>query len=275
MRKLLVGFILAFSIGIIALPVNSKEKCEFKDTVEAVEDLYNTSCAILNHDGSKGSGVVIIRNNNGYVLTDAHVIQSNKVFAEDGSIIFYNTKIVQKVYKDEEEVVFEDSAGILTYNSGIDFAILKLKNPPTNYKNTEFITSVPKQGTPIVHIGNYGKINNLPGEYVNDGHLISTIGTYSALNRTSRWGKMDFITLNYAVPGCSGGGVFNDEKKCVGLIVAQYTDQAFLINPIRKLKKWTDTNSLEWIFDKKAKVPTEEELKKIPTEVGEILRIDP
>jgi len=70
-----------------------------------------------------------------------------------------------------------------------------------------------------------------------------------------------------AFPGSSGGGVYlKSDARYVGMLVRGAGEGFNLIVPARRMKEYCEKHKIMWALDKKIKMPTEEELKKLPIE---------
>ena len=70
-----------------------------------------------------------------------------------------------------------------------------------------------------------------------------------------------------AFPGSSGGGVFlKSDASYVGMLVRGAGETFNLIVPVRRMQDWCEKNKIMWALDPKVKLPTDEELAKIPVE---------
>ena len=92
-----------------------------------------------------------------------------------------------------------------------------------------------------------------------------TSGIVSQVGRIH--GKVEFDqTTVTAFPGSSGGGVYLEDGRYVGMLVRGAGENFNLMVPVRRMKKWAEENNLLWALDPSAKSPTFKEIKKIPVE---------
>ena len=68
------------------------------------------------------------------------------------------------------------------------------------------------------------------------------------------------------MPGSSGGGVWTEDGKYMGMVVRGSGETFNLIVPIRRIRAWAKRVNVEFVFDPKIKAPTAEELKKTPVD---------
>ncbi len=139
-----------------------------------------------------GSGIII--SEEGYILTNYHVINS----AEKVSVIFNNNK--------------EISAKIINYDEALDLAVIKVTDNIKMPAVAELGNSKDLQvGDSVVAIGNpLGK--ELLGSV--------TTGVISAVNREIKVGnsKQTFLQTDAAInPGNSGGALVNSSGKVIGI----------------------------------------------------------
>jgi hypothetical protein len=69
-----------------------------------------------------------------------------------------------------------------------------------------------------------------------------------------------------AFPGSSGGGVYTKDGRLVGLVLRGAGETFNLIAPVRRIHDWSKRASIEWAVDDEVKMPSEDELKKLPVE---------
>lgn len=155
---------------------------------QSTPDMFGNS---KNQDGM-GSGIII--NDEGYILTNYHVIDG----ATQVSVILNNKK--------------EVSAKIINYDASLDLAIVKITENIKMPAVAELGTSKDMQvGDPVVAIGNpLGK--ELLGSV--------TSGIVSATNREIEVGseKQSLIQTDAAInPGNSGGALVNSAGQVIGI----------------------------------------------------------
>jgi hypothetical protein len=70
-----------------------------------------------------------------------------------------------------------------------------------------------------------------------------------------------------AFPGSSGGGVYlKSDARYVGMLVRGAGEGFNLIVPVRRMVDYCENHKIMWALDKKVKMPSEEELKKMSIE---------
>ena len=165
------------------------------DSVVEITISATATNIILGKYTTSGSGSGVIISNDGYILTNNHVVSS----AKDISIRLHDGT--------------EYTAKIVGTDSKTDIAILKVdaKNlkPVTIGDSDQLVV-----GDVAVVIGN--PLGELGGTVTN--------GIISALEReiTLDGSKMNLIQTNAAInPGNSGGGLFNGKGELVGIVIAK------------------------------------------------------
>ena len=78
-------------------------------------------------------------------------------------------------------------------------------------------------------------------------------------------GVFDQTTVT-AFPGSSGGGVYLEDGRYIGMLVRGAGEGFNLIVPVRRMRTWAKEANVEWAMDPTAKMPTPEELSKLPVE---------
>lgn len=153
--------------------------------------------------GSEGSGIII--SEDGYVITNAHVILNSK------------TALVLKVVTADNK---EYSAGVVGFDSRTDIAVLKLDNAsgltPAAFGNSDSL----QLGEDIIIVGNPGGI-----EFQNS----MTKGIVSALDRdASNKSLVKYIQTDAAInPGNSGGPAVNMYGQVVGIATSKIVDEKY------------------------------------------------
>jgi serine protease Do len=145
-------------------------------------------------DGEEGMGSGIIFNEDGYILTNYHVVDG----ASKITVIFNNKK--------------EVGAKVVNYNSDLDLAVIKVTENVKMPAVAEFGNSKDVQvGEPVVAIGNpLGK------------ELLGTVtaGVISAANRQIQVGNstQTLLQTDAAInPGNSGGALVNEFGQVIGI----------------------------------------------------------
>lgn len=194
----------------------------FKKVVDSVVGVKTEITDTTTGEQGTGEGTGIIASSDGYILTNAHVVnysRSNKV-----TVILHN----QKQY----------AAVVVGYDKTSDIAVLKINATglsPAEFGNADQL----EVGDSVVAIGNPGGMN-----------YASTLtgGLISALNRTIETHSdngMTYIQTDAAInPGNSGGPLLNMYGQVVGInsnkIVAEgYEGMGFSI-PVSKAKTIID-----------------------------------
>ena len=70
-----------------------------------------------------------------------------------------------------------------------------------------------------------------------------------------------------AFPGSSGGGVyFKSDARYIGMLVRGAGEGFNLIVPVRRMIDYCEKHKMMWALDPSVKMPTEDELMKMPVE---------
>ncbi|MGN0456054.1 MAG: trypsin-like peptidase domain-containing protein [Acutalibacteraceae bacterium] len=150
--------------------------------------------------GSQGTGIVI--SENGYIVTNSHVIGDSK------------TKYKVVVLIDGQEY----DAQVTGYDSRTDIAVLKIDK--TDLKPADFADSGEVSvGQEVVAIGNPGGIN-----FSNS----LTQGIVSALDRDVSHGNVSYIQTDAAInPGNSGGPLLNMSGQVIGITTVKIVNTSY------------------------------------------------
>ena len=95
--------------------------------------------------------------------------------------------------------------------------------------------------------------------------LFLTSGIISQVGRIH--GKVEFDqTTVTAFKGSSGGGVFLQDGRYVGMIVRGAGEGFNLMVPVRRMKRWAEKHEIMWALDPSIKMPTLDKIKNLPIE---------
>lgn len=164
----------------------------YTDKVTTVEDCK-----------SQGSGIIIT--DDGYVVTNAHVIGNSKT-----------AYLIQIVTSDGKAY----NAGVVGFDSRTDLALLKMNNAK-NLKAAVFGNSDEAQvGEDIIVVGNPGGL-----DYQNT----TTKGVISAVNRgISSSSLVKYIQTDAAInPGNSGGPLVNNYGQVIGIATSKIVSETY------------------------------------------------
>jgi S1-C subfamily serine protease len=257
--------------------IGKMAEAKMKAAQRVAQHLQDISVTIVakNRLGSgEGSGVIKTRRTSdgdtvNFVWTAAHVVEhlrktrtvidsksgTPKVVVEfdDALIVKANVENGRKVGK------IEFDAEVIRYNAEEDLALLRVRKKnlvkcsvQVYYKDKE----IPPISTELLHVG------SLLGQL---GSNSMTKGIMSQHGRLIDRKVFDQTTVT-AFPGSSGGGVYLTDGRLVGLVLRGAGETFNLIVPSRRMKDWAKKAQVEWAFDDKVAMPTEEELQKLPVE---------
>lgn len=160
---------------------------------------YNPSAGLISSATGQGSGIIM--SEDGYVVTNAHVIgNSNK----------YNVSVVTSDHK-------EHTAKVVGYDTRTDLAVLKIEASgltAAEFGNSDQLAV----GATVLAIGNPGGL-----EFSNS----LTRGIVSALNRTVKASNstVKYIQTDAAInPGNSGGALVNVYGQVIGINTAKLSE---------------------------------------------------
>ena len=249
-----------------------------KSTADHLQDVSVTIRSEGQWSAGEGSGVIFSRkdkagNTVNFVWTAAHVIDNlrteRKVIVNGAPrtvVSFKDAKIIKVLRQDGRAVGrLELNAEVLKYSDsedGHDLALLRIRklNFVTDTVTFWLDKKIPKLGTDLWHVGSLlgqmGANSMTDGIYSQTGRLLPNLNKH----------VFDQTTVA-AFPGSSGGGVFLKSNSCyVGMLVRGAGETFNLIVPVRRMTQWAEKNKIAWALDPKVKMPTEEELDKIPVE---------
>lgn len=268
MKKYLVIYIALVLSSIAALTSFAEDNKEAVNKVSVSQHLQDISVTIR-ADRSEGSGVITNVNGVNYVWTAGHVVESLRhTHAElvEGSpktvVEFNDAEIVKELVEDGRTVgQMRFFAEVIRYSNatfGDDLALLKVRKKDLAPSKVKFYLDkeIPSIGTELYHVG------SLLGQM---GANSMTRGIMSQHGRLIAGIVYDQTTCA-AFPGSSGGGIFLNDGRYIGMIVRGAGETFNLCVPIRRMHQYAKKVGVEFIIDPSVKVPTNDELRKFPVE---------
>jgi hypothetical protein len=186
-------------------------------------------------------------------------------------IEFKDAQVVKELVEDGRKVgELKMDAKVILYSDatdGEDLALLMVRKKGFVDQNTEFFLASKniEIGEPLLHVG------SLLGQA---GANSMTAGIMSQVGRVLNIGSGDGTVFDQttvtAFPGSSGGGVFMNDGKYVGMLVRGSGETFNLIVPVRRMTKWAKKRNIEWAIDTTKPVPAIGDIKKIEPEDAEL-----
>ena len=241
------------------------------DNQQNVPDYLQEISITIRAGNSEGSGVAFTRDGVTYVWTAAHVIdglRSTRMVVDPKTgtprtiVEFKDAKIVRTLRESGRTVGrTEIDAEVIRYSDadhGEDLALLRVRKKDFIKVSGKLYLdeNIPSLGTRLLHVG------SLLGQ---QGSNSMTTGIMSQHGRLIGKTVYDQTTVN-AFPGSSGGGVYLEDGRYVGMLVRGAGESFNLIVPARRMLDWAKRAGVLWTLDPKVKVPSAEELKKLPIE---------
>ena len=274
MNRIYATFVL-LAVAMMALPVNAfgDKKGKEKDIAAHLQDISVTIVSKGQYGGGEGSGVIKTRKMpdgtvTNFVWTAAHVIdnlrKTRKVIdSKTGTskvVVEFDDAVIVKGLKEKGRNVgkLEMLAEVVRFSEEQDLALLRLRKSNFVDASVEFYLDeqILPIGTNLFHVG------SLLGQM---GSNSMTTGIMSQHGRLIDKKVFDQTTVA-AFPGSSGGGVYTTDGKMMGMLVRGAGETFNLIVPVRRMQEWAKHAEIEWALDDSVKMPTEEELKKLPVE---------
>jgi len=268
--------LLALTLLCATLSAESKEKT----TAEYLQDVSVTIRAEGKLSAGEGSGVIFTRKDSegnlvNYVWTAAHVVDNLRstrkvvVGGTQKTLVEFKDPLVVKEIRQNGRTVgrLQMDAEVLKYSdatTGHDLALLRIRKYDFVSGSVTFYLDekIPELGTGLLHVGSLlgqmGANSMTDGIYSQHGRILKSLNKYI----------FDQTTVT-AFPGSSGGGVFLKEAgkpRYVGMLVRGAGEGFNLIVPARRMKDYCEKHELMWALDPKVKMPSEEDLKKMPIE---------
>lgn len=278
-KLFLVVAITAFSVNI---SIGAPSAKQVREVADHLQDVSVTIKAKARYSSSEGSGAMIIREVDGkkvtFVWTAAHVVDNlRKVRSviEGGSPVklveFDDASIVKELVEKGRRVgEMKMDAKVIKYSDykdGHDLALLMVRATDYAKEGVEFNLSdandgIVPIGTSLFHVG------SLLGQM---GANSMTTGIVSQVGRTLDKYEYDQTTVT-AFPGSSGGGVYLQNGKYVGMIVRGAGEGFNLMVPVRRMKAWAKKNDIMWAIDPTEEMPSMDDILGMQIEDSGIIR---
>ncbi len=268
-------------LALFVTPSFSQETTSVAVKPEVVNHLLKSCvtiiCPTVKGDGpsghSEGSGFIVERESVGkkfyFVWTAAHVVESIRVQENilDTNSGVYRTKVkfqdgikvVQPIWQDGSQVgKFEYKASVLCCDRVEDLALLRIQSNSCLFSNVTFsdkFEAVPLTGQ-VVHVG------SILGELYTNSVSVGLVAAHGRVIENKLFDQATFAGTH----GSSGGGVFDLEGKCVGIVLMSAGTNINFYCPLRRLKEWSEAQEVQWAIDSKVAMPEESQLSKIAIE---------
>lgn len=255
-----------------ALGITPKERRIVSDHLQ---DISVTIRSTSGYNKSEGSGVIITRkigeDKVTFVWTCAHVVDNLreiKTVIVDGStkkrVEFDDVQIIKELVEAGRRVgEIKMDASVIKFSDaddGEDLALLMVRAKDYGKASAAFYLDAKE---PIIPIGSQlFHVGSLLGQM---GANSMTSGIISQVGRI--YGKVEFDqTTVTAFPGSSGGGVYLQDGRYVGMIVRGAGEGFNLMVPVRRMKRWAAKHDIMWAIDPTVKMPTMDQIKELPVE---------
>jgi len=270
-----------FLLAVFTIIGGSSYAAEKKQsTADHLQNVSVTIRAEGAYSAGEGSGVIFTRKDSkgrlvNFIWTAGHVIdnlRTERKVLVDGSpktLVEFKDPVVVKEIRQNGRTVgrLQMDAEVLKYSEsedGHDLALLRVRK--LNFVTDSVVfyldKSIPPLGTDLLHVGSllgqFGANSMTDGIYSQHGRVIKS------LNK-----RIFDQTTCTAFPGSSGGGVYlkhDGNARYVGMLVRGAGEGFNLIVPVRRMVEYCEKNKIMWALDSSVKMPSEEELSKMPIE---------
>ena len=273
MKNFFYSFLVLLSFS---LPQHAAEK---PSTAEHLQNVSVTIRSEGSFSNGEGSGVVFTRKDSkgnlvNFVWTAGHVIDNLRkerkvvIGGTPKTVVEFKDPMVVKEIRQNGRTVgrLQMDAEVLKYSDaddGHDLALLRIrkfnfvKDTVTFHLEKE---KIPALGKDLLHVGSLlgqmGANSMTDGIYSQHGRLIKNLNKH----------VFDQTTCT-AFPGSSGGGVYlKDNAHYIGMLVRGAVEGFNLIVPVRRMINYCEEHKIMWALNPDVKMPSEEELKKMPIE---------
>lgn len=272
MTQLLTLTAVFILIPILTFGISPKER---RVVADHLQDISVTIRAENDYQKSEGSGILITRKIGDeqvtFVWTCGHVVDNLRnvrtIIVEGASvkvIEFDDVQIIKELIEGGRRVgEIKMDATVIKYSDaddGEDLALLMVCAKDYGKASTKFYLDKEEPiipiGTQLFHVG------SLLGQM---GANSMTSGIISQVGRIH--GKVEFDqTTVTAFPGSSGGGVYLQDGRYVGMIVRGAGEGFNLMVPVRRMKRWATRHDIMWALDPSLTPPSLDDIKKLPVE---------
>ena len=231
----------------------SRDVLKTKDSKNSIRVNFVWTCAHL-MDGLRSTRIVIDGEGKNKTVIEFKDAQVVKELVEDG-------RKVGELKMDAKVILYSDAT------DGEDLALLLVRKIGFVDQNTEFFLEDRNVeiGEPLLHVGSL--LGQAGANSMTNG-IMSQVGR--VLNIGSGDGTVFDQTTVTAFPGSSGGGVFMNDGRYVGMLVRGSGETFNFIVPVRRMIRWAKKRDIEWAIDTTKPVPTIEDIKMIEPEDAEL-----
>ncbi|OGJ55000.1 hypothetical protein A2880_02110 [Candidatus Peribacteria bacterium RIFCSPHIGHO2_01_FULL_49_38] len=219
--------------------------------------------------GAQGSSTAFTRGDTTLLWTAGHVIEnlrSTREVLHKGSkktvVEWQDAQVVREYNQDGRRVgQVEMDCEVLAYSDadhGEDLAILRVRAKNFGKDGVHFYLDdeIPGVSTRVIHVGSL--LGQIGSNSVTDGVVSQTGRIFTWSN-----GKVYDQTSAPSFPGSSGGGIFLEDGRYIGMLVRGAGESFGLYVPVRRIRSWTKEVEMEWAMDPRVPMPPEKELKKL------------
>ena len=276
MNKLIISTGLLFLFVTTGFTKSIINPTERQKVADYLQEISVTIRAQADYSKSEGSGVLISRKigdeNVTFVWTCGHVVDNMKKVRSvirGGSpkklVEFGDVQIIKELVEEGRRVgEIKMDASVVKYSDaddGEDLALLMVRakdyaKDSAKFHITESNHGIVPIGTELFHVG------SLLGQR---GSNSMTAGIISQVGRILGKVEYDQTTVT-AFPGSSGGGVYLQNGKYVGMIVRGAGEGFNLMVPVRRMERWAEEHDILWALDPSLEAPTMAEIKALPVE---------
>ena len=276
----LLSILLIFSTAVLSVNTvcGAPEKLvtkERKDVADHLQDISVTIRAEDDYQKSEGSGVLITRKIGSekvtFVWTCGHVVdhlREVRTVIRKGTPIkiveFPDIQIIKELVEGGRRVgEIKMDATVVKYSDaddGEDLALLMVRAKDYGKASATFYLNKDDQivpiGTQLFHVG------SLLGQM---GANSMTSGIVSQVGRIHGKVEYDQTTVT-AFPGSSGGGVFLEDGRYMGMLVRGAGEGFNLVVPVRRMLRWAEAHNIMWALNPTLKAPSMDTILELPIE---------
>lgn len=236
----------ALIIQVISSPLSGSGTTPLQTGIPALVSEIKTESVYVETCTGFGTGVIFNRKIEGrektFVWTCGHVIRGASLTKE-------NSTNALNCYILIRYGCFKYPAHVVAMSGElepVDAALLLVDAPIKGSKSVRFNFGTPEVGERVVTLGDAG-------------HLMAPMSFFQGYFVTrgrNLFGRSEDQYQCSVYPGCSGGGIFNLNGECVGLVFARHEETTLFDVPSRRLLEWSRNNHIEWALDESVPMPS-------------------
>lgn len=264
LSRFLALVFLLFSLNLSATDIPQTPSPEYLQSVTVLVDtvaVNGTGCVFIRKDSTGTNNIV-------FIWTAGHLVKHTQDSFEEifSKQVLMQRRISLDAYKIFQNITKDGTtigktnvlANVVKFSDEFhdDIGLLMIDSPfyGTNSIRFDLSEKPPKVGIPLRSVT---CPYSLWGSY--------SEGVMAFVGRAIRGNVYDQTTC-LVYKGSSGGPIFSEDGKCIGLVSSMTAPNMNYIVPARRLVAWAKKKHLEWALNPDAPIPSKSEIKRIVPE---------